>query len=353
MPNWTDWHAQLHQTLKTQGLLPPASRILIAVSGGQDSLCLLKLLVDLQPKWQWDLGVVHCNHRWRADADANAVHVEAIARSFNLPIWVKTATSPPQGEAAARHWRYDCFAQLAAQPGLDPPRFDPPRFDLPRFDLPRFDLVVTGHTQSDRAETLLYNLIRGSGADGLQALNWRRSLSSSSMIQLVRPLLNFSRSQTGEFCRVHGLAIWEDHTNADLTYARNRIRHEVLPYLSQHFNPQTESHLAQTADLLSADVAYLEAQSDALYQRAIDPASPQDRDRVLNRSRLQSQPLALQRRVIRRWLQTHLDHAPNFAQIEAVVSLIDAPNRSQTSTFPGGTIVRVVHPHLQMIASMA
>jgi tRNA(Ile)-lysidine synthase len=329
-PNWTDWHAQLHQTLKTQRLLPPASRILIAVSGGQDSLCLLNLLVDLQPKWQWSLGVVHCNHRWRDDADANAAHVETIAQSAHLPIWVETATMPPTGEAAARHWRYDCLTQRAVQQG--------------------FDIVVTGHTQSDRAETLLYNLIRGSGADGLQALNWRRSLLSPGQpVQLVRPLLNFSRSQTGEFCRVHGLSIWEDGTNADLTYARNRIRHEVLPYLNQHFNPQTERHLAQTAALLSADVAYLEAQADALYQRAIDPAQPQD----LNRLRLQSQPLALQRRVIRRWWQTHLDHALNFDQIAAIVSLIDAPNRSQTSTFPGGTIVRVVHPHLQMIASMA
>jgi tRNA(Ile)-lysidine synthase len=319
---WTDWHAQLHQMLKVRDLLPCHSRILIAASGGQDSLCLLQLLADLQPRWHWQLGVVHCNHRWRMDADANAEFVRSLAQAHQLPIWIETADIPPSGEAAARQWRYDCFTNLATAQG--------------------FDIVVTGHTQTDRAETLLYNLMRGSGADGLQSLTWRRSLMPT--IQLVRPLLEFSRSATAQFCQTQAIAIWADSTNDDLTYARNRLRHEVLPYLTQHFNPQTTAHLAQTAELLQADVAYLEAQTEPLYHQAIDPANPTQIDRRV----LQSQPLALQRRVVRRFLRSQLNQAPNFEQIEAVVGLITAPNRSQTSTFPGGTIVRVSHPHLQL-----
>jgi tRNA(Ile)-lysidine synthase len=316
---WTDFHAKFHQTLKTRSLLPARSRILVAVSGGQDSLCLLQLLVDLRDRWDWQLGVVHCNHGWRSDALANADHVVGIATQLDLPIWVKTATVPtqalPQSEAAARQWRYECFATIATAQ--------------------KFPLVVTGHTSSDRAETLLYNLVRGSGLDGLAALSERRSLAPQ--IDVVRPLLGFTRSQTGDFCAQRDLAVWLDSTNADLSYARNRIRQEVLPYLSEHLNPQTEKHLAQTALLLEADVAYLEAQTTLLYEQAIDPADPS----YLDRTPLKNQPLALQRRVIRRYLQANSGFAHNFEQIEAVVGLITAPNRSQTSSLPGKAIVQV------------
>jgi tRNA(Ile)-lysidine synthase len=100
-----------------------------------------------------------------------------------------------------------------------------------------YNCIVTGHTASDRAETLLYNLIRGTGADGLQALTWRRLLSSG--IVLVRPLLEVTRVQTGQFCQDMHLAVWEDSTNLDLNYARNRIRQDLLPYLQTHFNPKS------------------------------------------------------------------------------------------------------------------
>jgi tRNA(Ile)-lysidine synthase len=320
MTDWSLWHAKFQQTLKTRNLLPKHSRILIAVSGGQDSLCLLQLLQDFQAKWHWQFGVIHCNHGWRQDASANAEHIRSIAQSYQLPFWLECPPSPPQGEAAARQWRYACFSKIA--------------------ESEEFSIVVTGHTQTDRAETLLYNLIRGSGSDGLQALNWQRSLTPK--VELVRPILNFSRSETAQFCQTYGLEIWQDTTNADLTYARNRLRQEVFPYLSQHFNPQTESHLAQTAELLSADVAYLEAEAEALYKQVLDCNNPTQ----IDRQQLKVQPLALQRRVIRRFLQNKLPQSPNFEQIEAVVRLLAAPNRSQTSTLPGGVIVEVVHPYL-------
>jgi tRNA(Ile)-lysidine synthase len=318
---WTDFHAKFHQTLKTRSLLPSRSRILVAVSGGQDSLCLLQLLVDLRDRWDWQLGLIHCNHGWRSDALANADHVAGIATKLNLPIWVETATVPPPSEAAARQWRYECFVAIATRH--------------------KFPFVVTGHTLSDRAETLLYNLVRGSGLDGLAALSERRSLAPQ--IDLVRPLLGLTRSQTGDFCTQRGLTVWLDSTNADLSYARNRIRQAVLPYLSEHLNPQTEKHLAQTALLFEADVAYLEAQTTLLYEQTIDPADPSQ----LDRTSLQNQPLALQRRVIRRFLQTNSRLAPNFEQIEAVVNLITAPQRSQTSSLPGKAIVQVEQHQLK------
>jgi tRNA(Ile)-lysidine synthase len=323
MTHGRDHHTQLHQTLKTRSLLPPHSRILIAVSGGQDSLCLLKLLTDLRSRCNWQLGVVHCDHQWRSDATANADHVRSLCASWAIPCHVETAVTPPAGEAAARHWRYQCFQQVA--------------------QAENYGYVVTGHTASDRAETLLHNLVRGSGSDGLQSLGWVRSLSADCAIPLVRPLLEFTREETAQVCQDYDLPVWEDPTNQQVDYARNRIRLEIMPQLQQHLNPRSTEHLAQTAELLTAEVEYLELQAAAIYQQAIDPQDTKRLDRWV----LRSVHLALQRRIIRQFLQQHLPQSPNFDQITAVVALINAPNRSQTSTFGGGVTVRVADRYLE------
>lgn len=312
---WTPLHARVHQTLRQRHLLPRGDRLLVAVSGGQDSLCLAQLLLDLQPKWEWTLAIAHCDHRWRNDSSANAAHVERLARGWNLPFYLETAIEIPQSEADARQWRYRVLTDLARD----------------RHD----DILVTGHTQTDLAETLLYNLTRGSGADGLQALNWRRSLAESSL-QLVRPLLNVSRATTGQFCRDRNLPIWEDDTNQDVAYRRNRIRWELIPYLKQHFNPNIDRAIAHTAELLRADVECLERSATEVRQRAT-----RDDPHRLDRRCLQQVPLALQRRALRQFLSLHLPQAPQFEHIEKFVRLVGAPNRSRTDPFPGGAIAEV------------
>ncbi|MBD3882443.1 tRNA lysidine(34) synthetase TilS [Phormidium tenue FACHB-886] len=313
--SWTPLHARLHRTLRERSLLAQGQALLVAVSGGQDSLCLLQLLLDLQPKWSWQVAIAHCNHHWRTDADANAAYVEQLAQSWQVPYYSATATKISSSEAAARNWRYEALAEIALAQGCS--------------------VVVAGHTLSDRAETTLYNLIRGSGINGLQALTWQRELTGG--VRLVRPLLNVTRAETSQFCQERQLKVWEDCTNQDWRYARNRIRQDLIPYLQTHFNPQVEVTLAQTAELLRADVDYLEQQTEALWQQAIDPQAPT----AIRRSVLQAAPLALQRRVIRHWLQQVLPTAPNFDHIEKLVALIAAPNRTQSDPLPGGAIAQV------------
>ncbi|NJO43996.1 MAG: tRNA lysidine(34) synthetase TilS [Cyanobacteria bacterium CRU_2_1] len=321
--NWTLLHAQLHRTLRNRSLLPKSSRSLVAVSGGQDSLCLIRLLLDLQSKWDWELAIAHCNHRWRTDSTANANYVKQLAQTWQIPYYGVTATDIPTSEAAAREWRYLALTEIAQKHG--------------------YACIVTGHTASDRAETFLYNLMRGSGADGLQALTWQRELVPG--IALVRPLLEIARTETAQCCQNANLKIWEDSTNEDWRYTRNRIRHELIPYLRTHFNPQVEQALVQTADLLQAEVEYLEAAASELWQQAIwkdeFDFSSDSSPRRLNRIVLRSAPLALQRRVVRQFLQALLPTAPNFEHIEKLVALITAPNRSQTDPFPGGAIAQV------------
>ncbi|MEG3905719.1 tRNA lysidine(34) synthetase TilS [Microcoleus sp. B4-C5] len=370
--NWTHLHAQVHRTLLYRQILPSNQRLLVAVSGGQDSLCLIKLLLDLQPKWGWNLAIVHCDHRWRSDSQASANHVEQLAKNWGISYYLETASDIPKTEAAARQWRYQALTEIAIAHN--------------------YPYIVTGHTASDRAETLLYNLIRGSGADGLSALTWTRPIADfglpildfrlgnsgenpnsqisadfrlenqdensqskipnlKSKIYLVRPLLEITRSQTGQFCQEQKLPIWEDSTNQDLQYTRNRIRSELLPYLETHFNPKAQQALAQTAELLRADVEYLEVAASDLLQRAMSPIA--DNMQVnfqlpvkLNRPILREAPLALQRRAMRQLLQQILPSAPSFESVEKLTSLIVAPNRSQTDPFPGGAIGRVEHPSI-------
>jgi tRNA(Ile)-lysidine synthase len=285
-------------------------------------LCLAQLFVDLQSKWDWQLGIAHCNHGWRADATANAEHVAKLAQEWGLPYFVEVAPMPANSEAQARDWRYQTLTNLAERH--------------------HFSQVLTGHTASDRAETLLYNLLRGSGSDGLQALSWQRPLSEH--VTLVRPLLTCTRQQTGQFCQDRHLPVWEDTTNQDWRYRRNRIRQELLPYLQEHFNPQVEIALAQTAALLSADVAYLEDCATTL-RAAVSRIEPVP---ALHRLPLLAAPLALQRRVIRQFLQAHLASMPTYTQIENLVALLSAPHRSRSAPLSQGIVAEVQNEWLEL-----
>jgi tRNA(Ile)-lysidine synthase len=311
---WTPLHSQLHQSLIDRQLLPIGANILIAVSGGQDSLCLGQLLRDLQSRWQWQLRVAHCDHGWTQDIGI-ADRVEQVATRWLLPFYCETTANLPETEAAAREWRYQALIRIAQATGSA--------------------YIVTAHTQTDRAETFLYNLVRGAGADGLCAMSWQRQLTPE--LSLVRPLLAVNRAQTGKFCQEYQLPVWEDAYNQDLKYARNRLRLEIIPQLAAEFNPQVESHLAHTAELLRADVEYLESLATDWYQQALA-----EQGQKLDRIVLQSIPLSLQRRVMRQFLTYSLDKMPTFSQIEETIALINAPNRTRTSTLSHGLAAEVV-----------
>lgn len=322
---WTPFHAQVHQTLRDRSLLPSGAKILIAVSGGQDSLCLAQLLLDLQPLWAWDLSIIHCDHRWRSDSADNAHHVRSMAQTWELPYHETVAHVDVSTEAKARNWRYESFTTIA--------------------NLENHTHIALGHTATDRAETLIYNLARGSGAEGLQALGWSRFIRNDSHVQIIRPLLAVTRTQTGDFCRDRQLPIWHDTTNDDLTYSRNRIRQQIIPLLQDALNPQADRHLAQTAELLSADVLFLQEQAQILYGQVVEN-SGLGHDYKLNRHKLASAPLALQRRVLRLFCKSIIKFNPTFEQIEDLIRLLTSPHRSQSSTFKGGAIVMVIGDYL-------
>ena len=320
--SWSSYHSLLHKTLKQQDLLPVNSRLLIAVSGGQDSLCLAKLILDLQPKWYWQIAIAHCDHGWELDQGL-ADHVTNICHNWGVKLYLEKAQIKlKETEAFARKWRYQILTKIAVEN--------------------QFNYILTGHTLSDRSETLLYNLMRGSGLEGLSALNWSRNLTEE--IILIRPLLNFSRNDTLAFCQQFNLAIWEDPYNQEKKFTRNKIRLDLIPYLQANFNPKIEQHLAQTAEILKADREYLETQTQQLFNLAIT-----NNYQSLKRDLLSNQPLSLQRRVIKLFLAQGLKKMPNFEQIEAVKNLINAPNKSRTSTLIKNIIIAVEHDLISIV----
>ncbi|MFM7239142.1 MAG: tRNA lysidine(34) synthetase TilS [Cyanobium sp.] len=201
------------------------------MSGGQDSMALVGLLLGLQPQHRWRLVLWHGDHRWRGESTAQALELLAWARGRKLPMlldsWQRGAGEPPS-EAAAREWRYGCLALRARQ--LASRR------------------VVTGHTASDRAETLLLHLARGSHRRGLASLGHSRPLAPG--IELVRPLLAFSRTDTARICRELELPLWLDSSNLEPHFSRNRVRQEVLPVL-ESLHPGAARRMARSAQQLA------------------------------------------------------------------------------------------------------
>ena len=211
---WSPDHLRLHRQLRRRpDLLPPGATLLLAVSGGQDSMVLVTLLQDLRRLHHWRLELWHGDHSWRSESARQAAELEAWAGSQGLAIHVERWETPQPSEAEARQWRYGRLLLQARALGAC--------------------RVVTGHTGSDRAETLLLQLARGShrrGASGPRAL---RPLGTDPEpgVQLARPLLPFSRDDTARICRDLDLPLWLDPSNNTPVYGRNRIRLEVLPVL--------------------------------------------------------------------------------------------------------------------------
>ena len=230
---WSRWHHRFHRHLLDQpALLPAQARLLVAVSGGQDSMALLRLLLDLRRLHHWNLLVWHGDHGWHGGSGTIASELAVWCRGLGHNLIIDRALDgEATTETMARDWRNNTLLAHCKALGCD---------------------AVTGHTASDRAETVLINLARGSDLAGLGSLSELRPLQSKQPEgpQLRRPLQLFSRSDTAACCQELGLPIWLDPSNASLAYARNRIRHEVLPVL-EDLHPGCSKRMAHTAGRLA------------------------------------------------------------------------------------------------------
>ncbi|QEY32529.1 tRNA lysidine(34) synthetase TilS [Synechococcus sp. RSCCF101] len=193
-------------------LLPEQESLLLAVSGGQDSMALTQLLQDLQAARGWRLILWHGDHGWHRDSAVIAAQLSRWAERRGLELLVDRAPEgAARGEAGARDWRYAVLEQHAHARGCR--------------------RVITAHTASDRAESLLLAMARGCHLRGLCAPRRWRPLGRGGGCWLARPLLGLDRRQTAQLCRERALPVWPDPGNADLNPSRNRVRHLVMPVL--------------------------------------------------------------------------------------------------------------------------
>ncbi|SBO44049.1 tRNA lysidine(34) synthetase TilS [Cyanobium sp. NIES-981] len=304
---WSADHLRLHRLLRRQPeLLPAGACLLVAVSGGQDSMALVALLRDLRRLHGWELHLWHGDHRWRTASSAQARQLQAWAQGQGLPFSLARWGDPAMDEASARSWRY---ASLGARAGaLGATR------------------VVTGHTGSDRAETLLLNLARGSHRRGLGSLRPLRPLGGSVM--LARPMLLFSRADTARLCARLHLPVWPDAGNADPRFSRNRLRQEVLPVL-EALHPGVERRLAElAAGLAEEEDAQAELSGLALTALlGVPQATVRHTDR-LPLAELRTLRRANQAVLLQRWLESRTGRRLGRRSLE---TLLDQLNRRQGS----------------------
>ncbi len=256
-------------------IFEPGERVVVAVSGGPDSLALLSILREILPAVPLHLTVAHFDHGWREDSQDDRDFVASTAAAWGFEFHTARASDDaPHTESAARIARYAFLRRIAAQTNSS--------------------AIALGHTQDDQVETLLLHLLRGSGSRGLGAMRRRDG-------DLARPLLDISRKEIEAYlARLH-LTPRRDPSNEDARFTRNRLRQQVLPAIDA-FDPAARELLARTADILSEEDRFLDEAIAGL---------PDDLAR--DREAFAKLPPALQRRVIRRLVPD-----AGFLEVEAL-----------------------------------
>jgi len=311
--------ARVGETLARGGLLPPGARVLVALSGGSDSVALLHLLVALAPAQGFTVaGVAHLNHELRGiDSDDDELFCRRLADELGLPATVERVDVGSQArahrvsvEVAARRVRYRFLERAAA--GLDA------------------DTIATGHTRDDQAETFLLRLLRGAGATGLAGIPPRRGM-------IVRPILGERRDDLRAFLRERGLPFREDATNADTTIPRNWVRHELLPMLAARLGGDITGVLAREASVLRHDAFLLDEIGDETARRVLMAAGP--RAVAFGLAEMASLPQALARRVIRRALARVSPAFQGADHVDRILALVDG-HADAPFDLPGARVER-------------
>ncbi len=280
------------------GLLKKGDKVLVACSGGADSMGLLTVLLELQPEYSLRLALAHFNHRLRRSADRDERFVAETARRSGLPLYLRredirsyAAAHGLNIEEAGRGRRYEFLRETAARIGAAK--------------------VATGHTLNDQAETVLMRLLRGSGPAGLAGI--------APLVDglIVRPLLEVERSEVEAYLEEKGVTYCEDESNRDLRYLRNRIRLLLIPYLQEHFEPKIRQNLARLAEIAREDEEWLRTIS----RRRMEKVMTLRKGRLrLDAAALASLPAALARRAVREWISRLKGDLRriSFADVEAV-----------------------------------
>ena len=305
--SWSKWHLRLHKRLKqNQSLLPSNSTLLLAISGGQDSMALLKLINDLKRLHKWKIEIWHGDHQW---------HNKSAKIEQELKIWCanqkikfnsnRAMKEEVTNEEKARNWRYKNLiikAKYLSSKNISYP----------------CRRILTGHTATDRAETLIMNLARGTDLIGISTLREKRQLENN--LELVRPLLIFNRNDTLKMCKEFNLPIWIDPSNENVNLTRNKIRKEILPILNSLYNG-ADSRMAYVAKRLEN---YSEDQQ-LLAEIAIEFCQEKEIT-SLSRKKITDLKNSIRKIILTSWLKNLGIKKVKASQIEEINSKISVRN---------------------------
>jgi len=265
-------------TIRRLHMIEPQDTVLVAVSGGPDSITLLHALKTLADELQISLHAAHLNHGIRGkESDEDAEYVELFSKNIGVPCTVEKIDVPQirrvtglSEEEAARLMRYEFLERKADEIGAN--------------------RIAVGHTADDQVETVWLNLIRGAGLDGLAGMPSVRG-------RIIRPLIEVRRSEIEVYVELHGLRPRVDFTNLLPSYTRNRVRLQLLPFLRREFNPEIDEAVLRLAELARVDSTYLNNEAET---RLLDLIKEEQTGWLfLDATALMTCPEAIQRRVMR------------------------------------------------------
>jgi len=334
-----DFLAKVRQVIEQCGLLAGGGTVLVGVSGGPDSLCLLHVLNRLRQVYGIELHVAHLDHRIRGlEAKEDAAFVTKLAKEWGLPATIETRDVPQLAresklaiEEAARQARYSFLAQVALAVGAK--------------------RIAVGHNADDQAETIVMHWLRGAGLAGLRGMLPQTDLGGMCLeaawpdrsplhLQLIRPLLETPRAEIEAYCREHSLKPRFDRSNLDTTYYRNRLRHELIPYL-ESYNPNIRQVLRRSAQVISGDYSFLQAELERVWPTVVSLESGAAIAFDLERWRAlsTSQQRSILREAVRR-LRKSLRNV-NWIHIENALLALRAKPAGTKVTLPQGLMLSI------------
>ena len=339
----------MQDTIATHNLIVPGDTIVVGVSGGPDSVCLLHTLVQLRKRYDLRLHAAHLNHGSRGSAsDADAAFVAHLAADLDVPVVVETRAVPAIAEAhhlafeeAARRVRYAFLMDVAAQVGATK--------------------IAVGHNADDQAETVLMHFIRGAGLAGLRGMLPDTPVTEYRLldpfmdtagvdrgaVHIIRPLLAVPRVAIEQYCETHGLTPRFDRSNLDTTYFRNWLRHDVLPLLQTH-NPNIRQRLCHTARVVADDYALLVTLQERAWQ---DVVSDETQDAIVfDRESWCSLPVSLQRATLRH-AAYHLRRSlrdVDFVHVELARQIALSGETGAQAVLPMGLVLTITYQTLRL-----
>jgi tRNA(Ile)-lysidine synthase len=270
---------KVYKTIKKYNMLSFNDKVLVGVSGGPDSITLLKVLLSFKKKYNLSIFIAHLNHMLRGkESDEDSYFVESLAKKLNLHCEIGHCNLPKimqkeklTLEEAARKYRYEFYLETTQKLGANK--------------------IALGHNADDQVETVLMRLLRGSGVEGLMGIPPVRD-------NIIRPLIECSRREIEEYCREHKIKYRIDSSNKKAMYFRNKIRIKLLPLLSKNYNKNIKNVILRQQKIISEVSEYLQQETELLF-RKIAKVEGQEKV-IIDLKKMSPLPLALKRRIIRK-----------------------------------------------------